>query len=165
MIWNGIFLVLGCITLASCSLLPCGPSKDAFLSRYDKFIERVDDSDKQLSDQEWDKYDEEFRKYVEECYEQYEDEMSSRERRRFWMKSLKYYAMRYGEGIMNELSKENSDLDLKIREHISETLELSGQELENFFEKNGQELEELLESFSSDLEELADKISEIFEVE
>lgn len=73
--------------------------------------------------------------------------------------------MRYGEGMMNELSQEDSNFDLKIRENIGETLELSGQELENFFEKNGEELEELLESFSSDLEELADKISEIFEVE
>ena len=165
MFFKGVLIFLSCLAIAACSMLPCGASKDAFLSKYENFIDEVDDADMQVSDQQWERHDEEFRKYVEECYEQYEENMSARERRRFWMKSLKYYAIRYGEGMMEELSREDSNFDLKIRQNISETLELSGQELEAFFEKNGQELEELLEGLSSDLEELADKISEIFEVE
>ncbi|MDH3649906.1 MAG: hypothetical protein OEQ53_09490 [Saprospiraceae bacterium] len=151
--------------IISCTILPCGPTKDAFLDKYDAFIEKVDRADMHISDEEWEKYDSEFKKFVEECYELHGDDLSTKEKRKFWIKSLKYYAVRYGEGMLNEMSEEDTELDITIRENVGEVLELTGEELSAFFEKNGEELEELLESISADIEAWAEKIQEIFEVD
>ena len=99
---KGIITVLAftvaLFSIQSCQMAKCGATKDIFLRNFDSFIEQMDDSDLEVTSEKWTAHDEKFKGYVEECYDAFEDEMSTKERRQFWVKSLKYYATRYGEG-------------------------------------------------------------------
>ena len=104
-IFNVIALTTVLFALQSCQMAKCGATKDIFLRNFDSFIAQIDDVDLEVTSDKWIAHDEKFKGYVEECYDAFEDEMSTKERRQFWVKSLKYYATRYGEGMMNELFK------------------------------------------------------------
>ncbi|MCO6489382.1 MAG: hypothetical protein J5I98_13240 [Phaeodactylibacter sp.] len=107
--------VFGLALLAGCSSgSPCGNSKDVFLQNYYSLVDEAAAANLPASDDKWAKYDERFRAFVEECYDQYEPELSPKERRRFWSKSLKYYAQRYGDGAIKELGKKKDKASEKV---------------------------------------------------
>lgn len=155
-------LLVAAMTFISCHTFTCGPTKDEFISRFDSFVEKVDEADLETSDEEWARHDEKFRQFVEECYDMHEEEMTTRERRRFWIKSLKYYSTRYGEGMLNELSKDD-DLSRKIEHNIEEVLEATGRDIEDFVNKNMSEIEDLVRDIGQDIEAWAEKLKEILE--
>ncbi|MCB0569103.1 MAG: hypothetical protein KDC66_05045 [Phaeodactylibacter sp.] len=107
--------------LAGCSSSPCGNDKDSFLKGYYQLVEEAAGANLPVSDSRWEKYDERFRAYVEECYDLYEAELSGREKRRFWGRSLRYYAQRYGDGVARELGRKGDKASRRIREE-TETL-------------------------------------------
>ena len=111
--------IAGLAWLASCSQQPtCGNSKAAFLQAYYDLIDEATAVKLPMSADGWEKYDERFRAYVEECYEQYESELSPKERRRFWSRSVKYYARRYGTGMMKELEEKGNKTTTKVKEEV-----------------------------------------------
>ena len=140
----------------------CGATKDIFIRNFDSFIEKIDDIDLDITSDKWSAHDEKFKGYVEDCYDAFEDEMSRKEKRQFWVKSLKYYATRYGEGMMNELSKDDIT-NQRMRENMEEVLEDTGKSIEEFFDKSGEEIEKLFEDIGKDIESWAQRIKEIFE--
>jgi hypothetical protein len=148
--------------ISSCQVLQCGADKSAFLTKYDDFVDRVDRLDLEVSDEKWEKYDAQFRQYVEECYDFYEADLSTRERRRFWMKTLKYYATRYGEGMLNHLSKKDG-ISEKIEHNIEEVLDATGRDLEDFVNKNMGEIEDLVKDIGKDVEDWANKLKDILQ--
>ncbi|NND33848.1 MAG: hypothetical protein HKN76_14760 [Saprospiraceae bacterium] len=156
-----LFLVCLSFYGSSCQMVTCGPDKEAFLTKYSKFIDKVDRADLDASDSNWEKYDQSFKHYIEDCYDLYEDEMSTRERRQFWMKTLKYYSTRYGESMLNEFSKDAISNDVK--ENIEEVLDATGRDLEDFVNKNMGEIENLVRDIGKDIEDWASKMKEIFE--
>lgn len=96
----------------SCSLDACGANKDAFLSRYNDFMAEVKAANLSVSDAGWSKYDDRFRKYVEHCYEQFEPELTGKEKRRFWSSAMSYYYNRYGKSLGKDLfGKEEDNLE------------------------------------------------------
>ncbi len=100
--------------MQSCSLDPCGASKDIFLERYNAFMVEVKAAELNVSDEGWQAYDEQFKTFVEVCYEGFESEMSGREKRRFWTQAMRYYYNRYGKSLGKELfEKENSSGSLQ----------------------------------------------------
>ena len=111
------FILLAAILslLAGCSSNPCGNDKDSFLNNYYRLVEEATKANLPVSDSRWEKYDERFRAYVEECYDLYEAELSGREKRRFWTRSLKYYAQRYGDGMVKELGSKGNKASRRIR--------------------------------------------------
>jgi hypothetical protein len=157
-----VIIVLCTGVFLSCQVIQCGADKDAFLSKYDQFIERVDRLDLEVSDKGWEKYDRQFKQYIEDCYDQYEKDLSMRERRRFWMKTLKYYATRYGEGMLNELSKKDG-ISERAGRNIEEALNTTGRELEDFVNKTLGEIEDLVKSAGKDIEDWAAKIQGILQ--
>ncbi len=157
-----VLCLITVIGSTSCQSSSCGESKKAFLSKFERFLDRVDELDLESSDEAWEKHDETFRQYVEECYDLYEKDLSTRERRRFWMKSLKYYSTRYGEGLINELSKEDA-ITNRVEENIRDVIETTGRDLEDFVNKNMDEIEDLVNDIGKDIEEWASKLKEIFE--
>lgn len=163
---NSIKILAGVIFMiafaTSCQVLQCGPDKDAFLTKYDSFIEKVDRLDMDVSDEKWKKYDEEFKTYIEDCYDHFEKDLTNRERRRFWMKTLKYYATRYGEGMLNELSRKDG-ISQKIEKNIEEAIEVTGRDLEDFVNKNMTEIEDLINDIGRDVEDWAAKLKEILQ--
>jgi len=155
-------ITVSLFAIQSCQMAKCGATKDIFLRNFDSFVEDIDDVDLEISDEQWTTYDEKFKGYVEECYDAFEDEMSNRERRQFWVKSLKYYATRYGEGMINELSKDDIT-NQRMREEMESVLEDTGKSIEEFFNKSGDDIEELFEDIGKDIEAWAERIKEIFE--
>ncbi len=148
--------------LSSCQVIQCGADKKAFLSKYDQFISRVDRLDMDVSDTGWEKYDRQLKQYIEECYDHFEDDLTTKEKRRFWMNTLKYYATRYGEGILNELSKKDS-ISEKIERNIEEVMDATGRDLEDFINKTTGEIEDLVEDIGKEIEDWAAKLQEILQ--
>jgi len=143
-------------------MIKCGPDKETFLSNYNNFIEKIDRLDLPVADKRWEKHDEKFRFFVEECYAYHESSLSTKEKRKFWMKSLKYYADRYGEGLLNELSKEEG-ISKEVQENLEQVLNETGRDFEDFMNKNVEQLESLINEIGSDIEDWASKIKEIFQ--
>ena len=111
--------IAGLALLSSCSQQPtCGNSKADFLQGYYDLINEATAGKLPMSDEGWKKYDERFRAYVEECYEQYESELSPKERRRFWARSVKYYARRYGTGMVKALEEKGDKTATKVKEEV-----------------------------------------------
>ena len=148
--------------MSSCQVMQCGADKKSFLSKYDAFIEKVDRLDLEVSDEKWSKYDSEFKSYIEDCYDHFEEDLTTRERRRFWMKTLKYYATRYGDGMLNELSKKEG-ISEKVEQNIEEVLDATGRDLEDFVNKNMDEIEDLVKDIGKDIEDWAAKLKEILQ--
>ncbi len=163
---NSVQIILWSLTMitffTACEMTKCGATKEVFMRNFDGFIEEVDDRDFEVSDDRWNRYDEKFRTYIEECYDAFEEDLTAQEKRQFWIKSLKYYALRYGEGMLNELSKDDI-ANTRMRNEIEEMLEESGKSLEEIVKRSTTELESIIEEMASDIEKWAERIKEIFE--
>lgn len=124
------FTVAGLAFLASCAQPPaCGGTKEAFLKDYFALIEEATEAKLPVSDKGWKPYDERFRAYVEECYSLYEAEMSGKERRLFWSRSVKYYARRYGGGAIQELEQKKDRTAEKVKKEVEKIWENAGEAL------------------------------------
>jgi polyhydroxyalkanoate synthesis regulator phasin len=126
-------------------------------------VEKTDDLELEISNESWEKYDETFEHYVEECYEKFEEDLTEKEKKRFWIGSLKYYAARYGDGLLRELEKDDGEYAEKVKQNLEEIFEETGRKLEDFFDKNEVEIEALVDQISNDVEAWAEKLKEIFE--
>jgi ABC-type Zn uptake system ZnuABC Zn-binding protein ZnuA len=150
------------ISVSACQRVTCGPDKNSFIGNYEKFIDKIDALDLSVADKGWEKHDATFKHYIEDCYDYYESDLTTREKRRFWMQSLKYYANRYGEGMINELSREDG-ISEKVKQNIEDVLDATGRDLEDFVNKNMDQIEDLVKDIGKDIEEWAAKLKEIFE--
>ena len=112
-------LIIGTsLQLACSSEQGCGDSKEAFLEGYYGLIEEATDAALPISDPNWKKYDSRFRAYVEECYDQHEANLTPKERRVFWSKSLKYYAQRYGRSRIKKLGSSKDKATEKVKTEV-----------------------------------------------
>jgi hypothetical protein len=134
--------------LGSCSLNPCGNSKAKFLERMNELSELAAKSEWAYSDARWGKHDESFKLLVEQCYEQFESELSGREKRRFWTQSLRYQYKRVGSGMSKELLDPK---DGKLKQWRNELESLPKEEMR-----------ELLDDIEKDLNNWSDQLREIF---
>ncbi len=78
------------------------------------------------------------------------------------MKTLKYYSTRYGEGMLNELSKDDITTE-RIMANVEEVLEETGKDIEDFVNKSANEIEDLVDEIGQDIEQWTEKLQEIFE--
>jgi len=163
--------VLALFNFTSCSTVgDCANDKEAFLENYNDFMDEVDDLDLSSSDEEWKEYDARFKKMTEECYEIYEEDMSVREIRKFWGKTVSFYVDRYGKGFAEELADDNSDLNISIKKNFADAkidLKEALEDADINININGEELEEMLEELGGDIEKMGEKwgkkLEEIFE--
>lgn len=93
------------LLVAGCSFGPCGSSKTQFLQRFNQLMDEVEATSLPLSDPAWEAFDTRFKSLVEDCYDQYEAELTGREKRNFWFKALGYYKDRFGEAALQEARK------------------------------------------------------------
>lgn len=142
-------LLLLSLALGSCSLDPCGSSKEKFLTQMTDLSELAASSDWKLSDERWNKHDERFKLLVEHCYEKFEKELTGRERRRFWVQSVRYQYKRVGSGISKELLDPK---DGKLKKWREELEGLPKDDLQN-----------LLQDVEQDLEKWSDRLQELFQ--
>ena len=140
----GLLSVGAILFLNSCSLGPCGGSKDGFIKKYHAFIDEVSEADWPVSDPKWEKADQQFKTFLEECMPEYEEEMTRKERRKVWGSATKYYYKRFGAGTINELFDKNEGLF---------------EDLKDFSED---ELQDLVDEIEDDVDSWVDKLEEIF---
>ncbi|MEL6924464.1 MAG: hypothetical protein AAFO94_10490 [Bacteroidota bacterium] len=157
----GLYLMM---LLSSCDmLLPCGTSKDAFLENYNQLTDQASENGDDFTEAQWEASDERFRKMVEECYDQWEEEMSFREQRKFWGRSLKYYFQRHGNRVANELMDEDNSLSTKIREEMEAVWGDSDMVLNDLLKDlGGDEMNDLLKDIGKDIEKWGERLEEIF---
>ena len=94
----------------ACSVIECGSSPEDLVDNFSDFVDNVGDLDLKYESKQWTVHDKRFEHFLEDCYEHHEEDMSGRERRRFWMKTLKYLKLRYGTSVIRQLfSKEDSN--------------------------------------------------------
>lgn len=144
------FIALILFLTSACSTNECGSNKAKFLANFNDLIEEVTEAELDYSDDAWDKHDNRFRKFVEDCYPEYEEELSNRERRKFWGQFVKYYYKRYGAGLAQEMLAQGGaqlegvqlqldNLPIKELEGLMETIggdmERWGEELENWADR------------------------------
>jgi len=123
------FIFIIALALQSCSLDPCGDSKDDFLANYNGLLEKVKTENLSFSDGGWTDYDDQFQIMIESCYENYEAELSAKELSNFWTNAIEYYYKRYGVGFVKELKNKNN-----LKE-VSNDVEKWGKKIEDVFKK------------------------------
>ena len=96
-----IALILS-LSLAACTGDACPSDKKTYLKNFNALMSETSSMRAQLDDPVWEEYDEKFRIMVEECYETHEDELTGREKRRFWAKAMGYYKNRYGKAALDQ---------------------------------------------------------------
>ena len=156
------------VLFQSCSSDPCGNDKDDFLNKFDQLVDKVEDIDYDADNENWEAYNQEFKHMIEECYKVHQDDMSSKEERKFWKATTVYYvksfsghlniedqAAEFGrliEGNIDEFSSgisetiKNLNLDIDIDEaEVAELFEELGTDIEKMGKKWGKKLEKLLE--------------------
>ncbi len=151
-----ILPILSILFFSSCDSDPCGSDKKDFLNKFNAFVEKVDNAELSSKDAKWEEYDTQFKKYVEECYEIHADELTNKEEREFWAKTITYYGDRYGKGLASALADEANNISKLIGEHTSSF----SKELKLFLndlEVNEGELKENLNELGDDLEKLGKK--------
>ena len=101
---KNLFLATSMIVLlgACSSMNPCGNNKTTFLNNFETFIEEIESEKLEFADEKWENYDLKFRKYVDECYDEFEDDLTRSEESDFAANTVKYYYVKYGQGIYEQ---------------------------------------------------------------
>ncbi len=162
-----ILPILSILIFASCETDRCGRDKTDFLNKYNAFIEKVDHSDLSPKDAKWDEYDTQFKKYIEECYEIHKDDLTHKEERDFWAKTITYYGDRYGKGLAAALADEANNISKLITSHTSDfsndlrlflnDIQINEDELEENLNELGDDLDKLGKKWGDRLEKFLDK--------
>ncbi len=95
---------------------------------------------------------------VEECYDIHEPELSLKEQRKFWAKTIAFCVQRYGTGLAAELNSDDSKFNLAVKEHLKDSrgeLRTALRDIE--INIDGEEIDELLGELGNDLEKLGKK--------
>jgi len=148
------------LTFASCVLDPC-MDKESFLKSYDKFIEKVE-SFEENSVSDWSTHDAKFEKFITECYERHENTLTLKEKKDFWIKSMKYYHEKYGDDFYDKLDEEGDVLAEKISEEIEKVFETSGQDaLDYIREVYGEDIEKTIDDVMKEIEKLSQELKNV----
>ena len=119
-----IFILIG---LIGCQLDPC-MNKEGFLKSYDSFIEKVTEANSEEKI-DWAKNDAKFEQYIQACYKRHETDLTLKEKKDFWIKSMSYYHEKYGDDFYLKLNEENDPLALQMKTEIEKVFTASGQDV------------------------------------
>ena len=159
---NQILFICFCFTsllmFQSCSSDPCGNDKDDFLEKFDDLVDRVEKINYDTKHKDWETYNDEFKHMIEECYKLHEDDMRSREERRFAKKTTLYYVKTFtGQVNLEEQAAEFGRLLDDNMAEFSEGINGFIKELNLDIDLNEAELEEMISEFGDDIESLGKK--------
>ena len=157
-------LFFGTMLLASCQFDPCGSSPEAFVDKYERFIDDLDEKQLSFDDKSWEDHDRKFKTYVQECYENFEDDLSRKEERRFAQSTAKYYLIKYGKGLQYQYEGDPEEFSRIIGDNVEAIVDEYGDEFEemfeSFMEENGDNIEQLAEDIGDAVERFVNDIDE-----
>jgi len=143
--------------LVSCTQDLCG-DKEKFIENFEALVDETKDAASEYKKADWEKVENKFEQLTKDCYQAHKDEMTSREKRRFWKDAVKLMVVKGTENIDLKINDEDVDIDLGTSE---EDLEYITKELEEVFEGTGEELKEIVDDFLKDeAPQLIDKAME-----
>ena len=146
------------LTLASCAMDQCGPTKEKFLENYEKFVDRVEAKDLASDKEAWQNLDQKLDKYINECYTEFEQDLTNSERIDFASSTVRYYYTKYGKGLSEQLGSDPDEFARMMTEN-----------LEGFLHGHEDEIEAIVDDFVNNLdrqkmEELIEKGSEFIQL-
>ncbi len=159
---NLIFLIaISSILFSSCSLSPCGFSKDQFVQKHQDLVNEAKKNKKRWTDIDWESRDENMKKMVEDCYENYEEEMSGKEIGKFWAGTTAYYFNRHGKNFIRELKRSEKDISKAIEEGLGSLDENKGELLKEWLKENvGGDIKESMNELGDDIKDLGKEIEQ-----
>jgi len=152
------------ILFTSCSLSPCGFSKDQFVQKHSDLVSQAKKNKKSWTDSDWETRDNHMKQMVEECYENYEEEMSGNEIGKFWAGTAAYYFNRHGKGFLDAIKNSEHDLSDALEKGLKSLDENKEGMLKEWLNENlGDDIEQTLNEVGEELKELGKEINEWLE--
>ncbi len=152
------------LVLVSCSLSPCGFSKDQFVEKHNDLVKEAKKNKKSWTDSDWKSRDDHMKQMVEECYENYENEMSSNEVAKFWARTATYYFNRHGKGFLGAIKNSEKDLSNALEKGLKSLDENKEGLLKDWLNENlGNDIEKSLDEVGEDIKDLGKEIKEWLE--
>ena len=153
-------LIISCF-FVSCEQDLCG-DKDKFMQNFRGFLDETRSAASDYEEADWTKVEAKFEQLTKDCYQAHKDEMTSKEKRKFWKDAINVMVIKgkkdLGLSLSEEEGKEEKNIDIEATE---EDLQYIADELEEVFKDAGGELKEVVDEFlKEDASKLIDKAME-----
>lgn len=146
-----------CTFFMSCTEDLCG-DKDKFIENFESLVSETRKESDDYKTADWKKVEEKFQKLTKDCYQAHKEDMTSKEKRRFWKDAVKLMIVKGTEDINLSMDEDEVEIDFGSSE---EDLEYITNELEEVFEGTGEEITEIMDDFlKNDAPKLIDKAVE-----
>ncbi len=162
-------LIIFCLTLAaiasSCTIDPC-LTKGLFISGYQKFNEEVFEHYKNYSQKDWEAKDAKMDKFIDGCYKNFSNDLTSDEKKDFWIKYFKYKYYRHGRKVLSAIEDDANKFSLEIDEEIQVLFEDPEKDIKKILnEIYGDEIDKAIDDFVEGIKSIGDRIKEFLEKE
>lgn len=152
-------LFISCFFI-SCEQDLCG-DKEKFMENFRGFLDETRSAASDYDKADWTKVEAKFEQLTKDCYQAHKDEMTSREKRKFWKDAVKLMVIKgtndLGITINEDEIKDDDGRSINI-EATEEDLQYIADELEDVFKDTGEELKEVIDEFlKEDASKLIDK--------
>lgn len=163
-----IVILTSVLFWTGCTFDVCS-SKRMYVKSYEQFMDKVEKKQDDFTMKDWEEMDQKFERFSDECFNKYEEDLTSSERKQIMRYNFKYMVIRVKSELPFEFSEENED---KVNQFIEDleidNIKIQGEELEKFwksldksqfkeaaeeFGKGFEKLEKALEEFGKELKE------------
>lgn len=155
-------LVTATILLTSCTFDVCS-SKRMYVKSYEQFMKKVEKNQDDFTLKEWEKMDEQFERFSGECFDKYEQDLTTRERKQLIRYNFKYVVLRVKSELPFEFSKQEEDKVDKFLEELEiDSISIKGKELQDFWnEMDKEQFRDAMREFGEGFEKLEKAFEEL----
>lgn len=154
-------LLLLCTFFVSCEQELCG-DKDKFIENFRGFLDETRSAATEYDEADWSNVEAKFEQLTKDCYQAHKDEMTSKEKRKFWTEAIKVMIIKGQNDLGLSLEENGEDINIDLdTEDIEKEFQYVADELEDVFKETGEELKEVIDEFlKEDASKLIDKAME-----
>lgn len=150
-------LIISCF-FVSCEQDLCG-DKDKLMTNFKSFLDETKSAAANYEEADWTEVEAKFEQLTKDCYEAHKDEMSNKEKRKFWKDAINLMIIKgkndLGLSLTDEEDGDGKSINIEATE---EEIEKIATELEDVFKDAGSELQEVVDEFlKEDASKLIDK--------
>jgi len=172
-----ILFVSFVLVYSSCTFDVCS-SKRMYVNSYEQFMKKVEKKQDKFTAREWEEMDETFERFSGECFDKYQDDLTTKERKQITKYSFKYVVIRVKSELPFDFSEKEEE---EVQEFLDELdvdvdgIKYNAEEVKKFFEnldtekfkeaaeefgKGFEKLEKALEEFGKELKEAFEESTE-----
>lgn len=170
-----IIIALGLAVSSSCTVDPC-QSKKSFLAAHEDLVEKTIDQKEGLTEEEWKQTDEKLEKLMEECYEQWQDDLTSKEKKELWKGTIQYLSTRVTSNIQPPIEEMTEAINDWLNEVNTSEFSNTVEELDKYFDGDFKDvlkdrfddefkdkMKESIENIGNEMKEMMQEIKEALE--